>query len=128
VIDPARYGSRLAPRTARAPVTSGPRSRPAAPTSATRKRKSQAGIWQPDQPGWRTGYGASNWQTLSALQAVPGVTALAGQVLTLVGTPLRDVTLKDTAARLAPLAMADALAMLDELRMAPALRGARTTR
>ena len=33
--------------------------------------------------------------------------------------------LKDTAARLAPLGLAEALAMLDELRMAPALRGAR---
>jgi acetyltransferase len=33
--------------------------------------------------------------------------------------------LKDTAARLAPLVPAEALAMLDELRMAPALRGAR---
>jgi acyl-CoA synthetase (NDP forming) len=33
--------------------------------------------------------------------------------------------LKDTAARLAPLATAEALAMPDELRMAPALRGAR---
>jgi len=33
--------------------------------------------------------------------------------------------LRDTAARLAPVGAADALAMLDELRMAPALRGAR---
>jgi len=34
---------------------------------------------------------ASNWRKLSALQATPGVTALAGQVLTLNGSPLANV-------------------------------------
>jgi RHS repeat-associated protein len=43
---------------------------------------------------WRTGRPDSPWQKLPPLQAAPGVTALAGQVLGLDGRPLADVTLK----------------------------------
>jgi hypothetical protein len=52
--------------------------------------------WVPDPSGasdWRTHRAPSLWQTLSPLRAEPGVTALAGQVLTLDGRPLPDVTL-----------------------------------
>lgn len=43
---------------------------------------------------WRTGRAQSPWQSLPALQAEPGVTAVAGQVLTLNGMPLANVTLQ----------------------------------
>jgi RHS repeat-associated protein len=53
--------------------------------------------WLPDSSGaanaWRTNRPPSSWQTLPALHAEPGVTALAGQVLTLDGRPLPDVAL-----------------------------------
>jgi RHS repeat-associated protein len=50
--------------------------------------------WQPDaENGWRTGRAPSPWQSLPALAAPPGVTALAGQVLRLNGAPLPGVTL-----------------------------------
>ena len=56
-----------------------------------------AGIWQPDLTrglaGWETGLPPSPWSRLPALAAPPGVTALAGQVLTLWGDPLPHVTL-----------------------------------
>jgi RHS repeat-associated protein len=42
---------------------------------------------------WRSGRSNSPWQTLSPLQAEPGVTAVAGQALTLTGRPLANVTL-----------------------------------
>lgn len=55
------------------------------------------GVWQPDLTrgldGWQTGLPPSPWTRLPALQAPPGVTALAGQVLTIWGDPLPDVTL-----------------------------------
>lgn len=44
--------------------------------------------------GWTTGTGPSKWQELPALQAAPGQTALAGQVLKLDGWPLQRVTLE----------------------------------
>ncbi|MGH9330607.1 MAG: kelch repeat-containing protein, partial [Vicinamibacterales bacterium] len=54
--------------------------------------------WIPDarhlRGNWRTGRAESPWQKLPPLQAAPGVTALAGQVLRLDGRPLADVTLK----------------------------------
>ncbi|MGH9330600.1 MAG: DUF6531 domain-containing protein, partial [Vicinamibacterales bacterium] len=54
--------------------------------------------WVPDarhlRGNWRTGRAESPWQKLPPLQAAPGVTALAGQVLRLDGRPLADVTLK----------------------------------
>ncbi len=43
---------------------------------------------------WRTDYPETHWQKLPPLQAPPGVTAVAGQVLTLAGKPLADVTLQ----------------------------------
>ncbi len=53
--------------------------------------------WIPDVENfggnWRSGRPDSPWQTLPPLQAEPGVTALAGQVLTLNGRPLANVTL-----------------------------------
>lgn len=53
--------------------------------------------WAPDPSGadgWRTHRPPSPWQSLPALHAEPGVTAVAGQVLTLDGRPLRNVTLQ----------------------------------
>jgi RHS repeat-associated protein len=53
-------------------------------------------IWKPDlsDPStWETHRPPSPWQSLPALEAEPGVTAVAGQVLTLDGRPLRGVTL-----------------------------------
>jgi RHS repeat-associated protein len=53
-------------------------------------------VWTPDPSnpaGWQTRRPPSPWQSLAALQAAPGVTAVAGQVLTLDGRPLRNVTL-----------------------------------
>lgn len=41
---------------------------------------------------WRSGRGTSHFQNLPPLQAPPGVTALAGQVLRMNGNPLADVT------------------------------------
>ncbi|HKV94283.1 MAG TPA: kelch repeat-containing protein [Candidatus Angelobacter sp.] len=49
--------------------------------------------WVPG-PNWTTGTGPSKWQQLPALQAAPGQTALAGQVLKLNGWPLQRVTLE----------------------------------
>lgn len=45
-------------------------------------------------PGWTSGTGGSKWQELPALQAAPGTTAVAGQVLKLNGWPLEHVTLE----------------------------------
>jgi RHS repeat-associated protein len=42
--------------------------------------------------GWRTGRPPSSWTALPPLAAPLGVTAIAGQVLTLDGRPLRNVT------------------------------------
>lgn len=42
----------------------------------------------------RNGRPYSHWQSLPPLQAPPGVTAVAGQVLRLNGDPLPDVTIK----------------------------------
>lgn len=54
--------------------------------------------WIPEgaalQGDWRTRRGDSPWQSLPPLQAESGVTALAGQVLTLDGNPLANVTLR----------------------------------
>jgi hypothetical protein len=49
---------------------------------------------QNPQDGWKTRRERSPWQSLPALQARPGVTALSGQVLRLNGRPLASVTLK----------------------------------
>ena len=54
--------------------------------------------WIPDAKNlkgdWRSGRPASSAQSLPALQAPAGETALAGQVLTLSGNPLANVTLQ----------------------------------
>jgi RHS repeat-associated protein len=54
-------------------------------------------VWQPDLTrgldGWRSGLPPSPWTRLPPLAAPRGVTALAGQVLTLWGDPLPGVTL-----------------------------------
>jgi len=54
-------------------------------------------IWRPDPSDpstWETHRPPSPWQSLQALQAEPGVTAVTGQVLTLDGRPLRGVELE----------------------------------
>jgi RHS repeat-associated protein len=48
--------------------------------------------WSPDL-GWMSNRSTSKFQSLPPLEAGPGVTALAGQVLKLDGTPLERVTL-----------------------------------
>src|SRR5205807_456804 len=54
---------------------------------------SQDDLWTPS-PDWMTHNPASKWQSMPPLQAAPGVTALAGQVLKLDGTPLPRVKLQ----------------------------------
>lgn len=49
--------------------------------------------WAPDGGRWRSDRADSPWQSLKPLQAPPGTTALAGQVLRLDGMPLANVTL-----------------------------------
>jgi RHS repeat-associated protein len=54
-------------------------------------------VWIPDASslanGWKTNRPKSSWEDLPPLRAAPGVTAVAGQVLTLDGNPLANVTL-----------------------------------
>jgi YD repeat-containing protein len=60
-------------------------------------RSDDGEIWRPDPSDpstWETHRPPSPWQSLQALQAEPGVTAVAGQVLTLDGRPLRGITLE----------------------------------
>ena len=66
-------------------------------TGATRPDPgaSDTEAWTPSadaSDGWRTGRPPSSWTALPPLAAPPGVTAIAGQVLTLDGRPLRNVT------------------------------------
>lgn len=53
--------------------------------------------WLPDadslRGNWKTKLGKSTWQDQEPLKAKPGETAVSGQVLTLRGRPLADVTL-----------------------------------
>ena len=55
-------------------------------------------LWEPDarnmRGDWRSNRAESPWQKLPPLEAAPGVTALAGQVLLLNGNPLPGVTLQ----------------------------------
>ena len=55
-------------------------------------------MWRPDARAlagdWRIGLPDSPWQGLPALQAAPGVTALAGQVLRVDGWPLESVSIR----------------------------------
>jgi RHS repeat-associated protein len=48
--------------------------------------------WIPGS-GWMNNHTTTKWEALPPLQAAPGVTALAGRVLKLDGTPLQHVTL-----------------------------------
>jgi RHS repeat-associated protein len=54
--------------------------------------------WIPDEHNlrgdWRSNRADSPWSSLPPLQAAPGITALAGQALTLNGQPLAGVTIK----------------------------------
>ncbi len=52
-----------------------------------------AGIWIPTND-WQTHLPPSSWQSLPPLRAPRGVTALSGQVLTIDGNPLPNVTLQ----------------------------------
>jgi len=52
-----------------------------------------AGVWIPTSD-WQTHLPPSPWQSLAPLMARPGVTALSGQVLTIDGNPLPNVTLQ----------------------------------
>ena len=55
----------------------------------------QDDVWTPRTgDGWRTGAQRSPWQDLPPLSAQEGVTALAGQVLRVNGSPLADVDLE----------------------------------
>jgi RHS repeat-associated protein len=49
-------------------------------------------VWTPDL-GWMSNRATSKWQSMPPLQAAPGITAVAGKVLKLDGTPLHHVTL-----------------------------------
>jgi RHS repeat-associated protein len=66
-------------------------------TTASNERRdppaAEDDVWTPEPGKWRTDRPDSPWQQLPPLQAPPGVTALAGQVLLQHGTPLADVTL-----------------------------------
>ena len=54
--------------------------------------------WVPNENNllgdWRSNRAQTRWRSLPSLEAAPGVTALAGQALTLNGQPLAGVTLK----------------------------------
>jgi RHS repeat-associated protein len=77
---------------------------PAASVRFTTKQRSTDGgtptdteAWTPNggdrENGWRTNRPPSPWESLAALMAEPGVTAVSGRVLRLDGRPLPDVTL-----------------------------------
>jgi RHS repeat-associated protein len=55
-------------------------------------------VWRPGEPAlagdWRIGLPDSPWQSLPALEAAPGVTALAGQILRVDGWPLEGVSIR----------------------------------
>jgi RHS repeat-associated protein len=67
---------------------------PTGPTKGPGGSGSQApGVWIPTSD-WYTHLTASRWQSLPPLRAPRGVTALSGQVLTIDGSPLANVTLQ----------------------------------
>ena len=70
----------------------------ASPQAPTNFRSVDNEEWIPNENNlrgdWRSGRDDSPWRLLGPLQATPGVTALAGQALTLNGLPLAGVTLK----------------------------------
>jgi RHS repeat-associated protein len=66
-------------------------------SKASGQRVNDGEDWIPDtrnmRGDWRSNRPESQWQKMPPLEAAPGVTALAGQVLLLNGNPLPDVTL-----------------------------------
>src|SRR5947207_2588332 len=74
-----------------------PQSTPPATTAPADTASVSGEDWTPDlsnpRSGWRTGRPDSPWQSYLPLQAAPGVTALAGQVLALNGQPIPGVNL-----------------------------------
>ncbi|HEX3091820.1 MAG TPA: kelch repeat-containing protein, partial [Candidatus Angelobacter sp.] len=62
-------------------------------TFTTAGEAPQSDLWVPTAD-WMIHGATSRWQSLTPLQAPPGVVALAGQVLKLDGTPLARVTLQ----------------------------------
>ena len=62
-------------------------------TFTTAGESPESDMWSPTLD-WMTHNGPSAWQNMPALQARPGVTALAGQVLKLDGNPLAHVKLQ----------------------------------
>ncbi len=74
---------------------------PATIAFTTAKRGAAADVAEPEawhpgsgNGGWRSGRPQSPWETLPALQAPPGTTAISGRVLRLDGRPLPNVTLE----------------------------------
>ncbi len=63
-------------------------------TFTTVEGDSQDDLFTPTADGMAHNIPTTKWQSMSPLQAAPGITALAGQVLKLDGTPLRNVTLQ----------------------------------
>lgn len=63
------------------------------PGSSGNDSGSTATVWTPTSD-WRTHLPPSPWQSLAPLMAPGGVTALSGQVLTIDGNPLANVTLQ----------------------------------
>ncbi|MGH7266416.1 MAG: DUF6531 domain-containing protein, partial [Candidatus Rokuibacteriota bacterium] len=77
------------------PAPGSPSSAPRAPQS-DREAALDDEVWVPTSgpDGWRTNRPPSPWESLPLLEAGPGITALAGRILTLAGTPLPHVTLE----------------------------------
>ncbi|MGH7535095.1 MAG: Ig-like domain-containing protein, partial [Gemmatimonadales bacterium] len=74
--------------------SSQPQSSTTASATAGGERGAPPDDAQPWTGEWRDGRPYSPWHSLGPLQAPPGVTALAGQVLQLNGQPLPNVTLR----------------------------------
>ncbi|MHB8473426.1 MAG: RHS repeat-associated core domain-containing protein [Gammaproteobacteria bacterium] len=87
----------LTPKTSAAPMSSHPDALIPETTRPADSAQDQE-AWEPSPKAmhgdWRAHRAASNFQSLPALQAKAGVTALAGQVLKMNGKPLPGVTLK----------------------------------
>ncbi|HEV8441136.1 MAG TPA: RHS repeat-associated core domain-containing protein [Methylomirabilota bacterium] len=76
-----------------------PRHDPSPPASGSSSRSAAGREGWEWTGAWRDGRPYSSWQALPPLQAPPGTTALAGQVLRLDGEPLAGVTLETGSAR-----------------------------
>lgn len=67
---------------------------PARPDRPSDDRDDRDEFWVPNGQDWTTGRPPSRWASLPALQAPPGVTALAGQLLRLNGKPLKKAVVR----------------------------------